>query len=558
MTSLATHDSFAPPRVEMLIVGAGITGLYQLYRALEAGLSAVLLEAGDGVGGTWFWNRYPEARFDSESYTYAYLFSKELYDEWRWSEHFAGQPEIERYLNHVADRFDLRRHIRLGTRVTSAVFDEKSGSYTVQGSDGTSYQARYLVAATGVLSVPYYPAVLGREDFTGESYHTGLWPTTPVDFKGKRVAVIGTGSSGGQIIPAIADEVASLTVYQRSPNWCTPLNNRPITEEEQQELRANFEAIKQTLDTSLSGFLHQPYDRASTDDSVEDRQAFYEKLWNSPGFSKMTANYSDFFTNPDLRKEFSDFIAGKIRRIVEDPATADKLIPKSHIYAQKRPPYATGFYEAFNKPNVKLVSLKETPIQKVTAKGIETEDGFQEFDVIVWATGFDFARALQRMGIRGNNGVALEDAWKDGPHTFMGIQAAGFPNLFFPGGPHGAAANNPRYNGDQVDFTMELLAYMREHGQNVVEPSRAAEDEWSNMVSAMAAYSPFSPEHSYYFGSNIPGKPRTFLINPAGRGVLFDVMTKSRSSQFSTFTMSQSGHDGNDDKVAQRTGEYTL
>ena len=554
MTTSAVQNASTPTRVDMLIVGAGITGLYQLYRALEAGLSAVLLEAGSGIGGTWFWNRYPEARFDWESYTYAYLFSRELFDDWRWSEHFAAQPEIEAYLNHVADRFELRRHVRLDARVTSAVFDEQSGTYTVQAGDGSTHVARYLVAATGVLSVPFYPNVAGREDFAGESYHTGLWPATPVDFKGKRVAVIGTGSSGVQIVPAIADQVASVTVYQRSPNWCTPLNNRPITEQEQQELRANFESIKQTLDTSLSGFLHQPHDRASTDDSFEERQAFYEKLWNSPGFSKMTANYTDFFTKAELRMEFSEFIAGKIHSIVKDPTTADKLIPKDHIYAQKRPPYATGFYEAFNKPNVRLVSLMETPIRKVTAKGIETTDGFEEFDIIVWATGFDFARALQRMGIRGRNGVLLEDAWRDGPSTFLGIQAAGFPNLFFPGGPHGAAANNPRYNGDQVDFTMELLAYLREHGYDVIEPSQAAEDEWSNTVNAIASHSPFSPEHSYYFGANIPGKPRKFLLNPAGRGMLFDVMAKSRNGQFNTFAMS-SGYDRENEEVMQRIGE---
>ncbi|XAH22385.1 NAD(P)/FAD-dependent oxidoreductase [Xylophilus sp. GW821-FHT01B05] len=532
------QGSSDPTQVDMLIVGAGITGLYQLYRALDAGMTAVLLEAGDGVGGTWFWNRYPEARFDSESYTYAYLFSKELYDEWRWSEHFAAQPEIERYLNHVADKFELRRHIRPGARVTSAVFDEKSGTYIVQASDGKTRIARYLVAATGVLSVPFYPDVPGHKEFAGESYHTGLWPSAPVDFKGKRVAVIGSGSSGVQIVPAIADEVASLTVYQRSANWVTPLNNRPISEEEQQELRANYESIKRTLDTSLSGFLHQSHDRASTDDTQEQRLAFFEKLWNRPGFSKLTTNYSDFFTNRELRKEFSEFIAGKIRTLVKDPATADKLIPKDHIYAEKRPPYATGFYEAFNKPNIKLVSLKEAPIVRLTEKGIETSAGLEEFDIIVWATGFDFARALQRMGIRGRNGVALEEAWKDGPSTFLGLQAAGFPNLFFPGGPHGAAANNPRYNGDQVDFTMELLAHMREHGLHVVEPSQAAEDEWNNMISAMAAYSPFSPEHSYYYGSNVPGKPRKLLLNPAGRGVLFHLMGKSRAAQFATFTMS--------------------
>jgi cation diffusion facilitator CzcD-associated flavoprotein CzcO len=546
MEKTSLQSTSSPITVDMLIVGAGITGLYQLYRARQAGLKAILLEAGEGVGGTWFWNRYPEARFDSESYTYAYLFSRELYNEWHWSEHFAGQPEVERYLNHVADRFDLRRDIRLGAKVTSAVFDEQSGSYAVSAGDGSRYIARYLVAATGVLSVPFFPSVPGREDFVGDSYHTGLWPSTPVDFKGKRVAIIGTGSSGVQLIPAIAGDVASVTVYQRSPNWCTPLNNAPISQEQQIELRSNFETIKHTLDTAISGFLHEPYAHASTEHSKEERTAFFEKLWNSPGFSKMTSNYSDFFTNRGLREEFSQFIAGKIRAIVKDPNTADKLIPKDHIYAEKRPPYATGFYEAFNNPKVKLVSLEETPILRVTADGIETAEGVEQFDIIVWATGFDFARALQRMGIRGRGGVALEDAWKDGPSTFLGIQAAGFPNLFFPGGPHGAAANNPRYNGDQVDFTMELLAHAGERGFDIIEPTPEAEDEWSNIMNAMAVYSPFSPEHSYYFGANIPGKPRKFLLNPAGRGLLFDVMGKSRQAGFASFSMSSAaaGHPG--------------
>ena len=262
-----------PPEsaVDVLVIGAGITGIYQLYRAREAGFSTLLLEAGDGVGGTWFWNRYPGARFDSESYTYAYLFSKELFDEWEWQEHFAQQPETERYLNHVVDRFDLRRHMRFGATVRSAVYDESSGEWTVVVDDGTELRTRFLIAATGVLSVPYFPDVPGREDFLGESHHTGRWPATPVDFAGKRVAVVGTGSSGVQLIPSIAGEVASLTVYQRTANWCTPLNNAPITPDEQAQLRADFEAIRETLNTSASGFLHTPHDRATFDDSKEER-----------------------------------------------------------------------------------------------------------------------------------------------------------------------------------------------------------------------------------------------------------------------------------------------
>lgn len=540
MTNAVSESTSASGPLDMLIVGAGITGLYQLYRARQAGLKAVILEAGDGVGGTWYWNRYPQARFDSESYTYAYLFSKELFEEWRWTEHFAGQPEIERYLNHVADKFNLRDGIVLGQRVVSAVFDEASGTYTVTTDGGKAYVTRYLVAAVGVLSVPFFPDIPGRSEFKGESYHTGLWPATPVDFKGKRVAVIGTGSSGVQIVPALAtaNEVASVTVYQRAPEWVTPLNNAPISEAEQAELRANFDRIKQTLDTSLSGFLHEPCPRASTEFTKEERHVFFDKLWNSPGFSKMTANYADFFTNREIRAEFSDFIASKVRTIIKDPATAENLIPKDHIYAERRPPFATGFYEAFNNPKVKLVPLRETPITRITAAGVETSAGVQEVDIIIWATGYDFARALQRMGIQGRAGIALADAWKDGPNTFLGLQAAGFPNLFFPGGPHGAAANNPRYNGDQVAFIMELLAFAKARGKEIIEPSEGAEEEWTEMIRIMSAYAPFSPEHSYYYGSNVPGKPRKFLLNPAGRGALFEQMGKCRAEQFKSFLLS--------------------
>src|SRR3984957_3082703 len=346
--------------VDVLVVGGGITGIYQLYLAREAGFPVQLLEAGHGVGGTWYWNRYPGARFDSESYTYAYLFSRELFDDWKWQEHFAEQPEIERYLNHVVDRFDLRRHIRLGARVTSAVYDDSSGEWTVVTSDGTARRTRFLVTATGVLSVPYFPDVPGREDFEGESYHTGLWPLQPVDFAGKRVAVVGTGSSGVQVIPAIAGEVASLTVYQRTANWCTPLNNAPITAEEQAQLREDFEAIRETLNTSPSGFLHPVLDRKTFDDPNEARLAFFEKMWTSKGFSKLTSNYVDLTVDHAANALWCDFIAAKVRDIVEDPETAERLIPKDHRFAEKRPPFVTGYYETYNNPHVSLVDLKET------------------------------------------------------------------------------------------------------------------------------------------------------------------------------------------------------
>ena len=531
------------PEVDVLVIGAGITGIYQLYRAREAGFSALLLEAGAGVGGTWFWNRYPGAQFDSESYTYAYLFSEELFDEWEWQEHFAHQPEIERYLNHVVDRFDLRRDVRLNSRVTSAVFDESAEKWTVSiGALDADYRARFLIATTGVLSVPYIPDVPGREDYSGEQYHTGQWPASPVEFAGKRVAVVGTGSSGVQIVPVIADEVASLTVFQRSANWCTPLNNRPITPAEQQQLRADFETLRQTVNTSIHGFHHPPHDRASSDDSPEERRVFFERMWNSPGFTKMTSNYTDLLLDRDANAAWCDFLAGKIRSIVDDPDTAEKLIPKER-FGDKRPPYVTGYYESFNLPNVSLVDLGETPIVRMTTDGIETSDRHvREFDIVVWATGFDFGTgALARMGIRGRNGVALEDYWGDGPRTFLGVQCAGFPNLFFPGGPHAAAGNNPRYNSDQVDFVTDTLVFLRERGYDTIEVDDGAEESWTNMVNAGGAKAVFGGQSSYFFGANIPGKPRRYLLNAGGRPALFATIRDVVESDYKAFRLSRSG-----------------
>jgi cation diffusion facilitator CzcD-associated flavoprotein CzcO len=512
--------------VDVVIVGAGITGIYQLYLALESGFSALLLEAGDGVGGTWYWNRYPEARFDSESYTYAYIFSKELFEEWDWQQHFSPQPEVEMYLNHVVDKFALRPHMRFGAKVSSAAYHDGSATWTVRASDGSESRARVLIAATGVLSVPYFPDVSGREDFLGVQVHTGLWPSEPVDLANKRVAVVGTGSSGVQIIPAIADEVASLTVYQRSANWCTPLNNRPITPEEQAKLKVGFEELRDTLIRSRSGFLHLPHDRATFDDSREERLAYYEKLWNSPGFAKFSSNYTDMLTNEAANAEWCEFIADKIRSIVKDPGTAEQLIPKNHGYGGKRPPFVTGYYESFNKENVRLVDLKATPIVRVTESGIETTEGLEEFDVIVWASGFDFGTgALNRMGIRGRDGRRLEEYWADGPHTYLGLMCHGFPNFYFPGGPHGSAGNNPRYSGDQSEFINDLLVYQRTHGYMRVEVPKALEKEWTVMVDTEAEKSGFGKQ-SYFYGLNIPGKPRRYLINPAGRPTLLRMMAE--------------------------------
>ncbi|MFI6361431.1 flavin-containing monooxygenase [Nocardia sp. NPDC050630] len=537
MSGSANAAGTTSDAVDVLVVGAGVTGIYQLYRARAEGFTVELLEAGDGVGGTWYWNRYPEARFDSESYTYGYLFSKELWEEWEWSERFTGQPENERYFNFVVDRFDLRRHIRFGARVIAAEFDESAGIWTVRTDDGAEHHARFLIAATGVLSVPFIPEVPGRESFGGQQHHTGRWPKTPVDFTGKRVAIIGTGSSGVQIVPAIADQVAALTVYQRTPDWCTPLNNAPLTPRERAEIKADFERIRETLNTSPSGFLHDLPSRFSTDDTAEQRQAFFEKMWNSPGFTKLTENYIDFTTNPEVNKEFCEFIANKIRGIVTDPETAEKLIPQDHIYAGRRPPFVTGYFEAYNKPNVSLVALKQTPIIRITETGIETAEGLREFDIIIWATGYDFGTgALNRLGVRGRNGLALEDYWAEGPNTYLGVATAGFPNFFFPGGPHGALGNNPRYAGDQVDCVIGALVHARDNGYEVIEVDPAAEAEWTETVNGSGS---LFLESSYFFGSNIPGKAVKQLLNPTGRPNLQRLIAELAANDYSAFILSK-------------------
>jgi cation diffusion facilitator CzcD-associated flavoprotein CzcO len=542
-----TDGSVRPgPDVDVLVVGAGITGIYQLYRAREAGFSVRLVEAGSGVGGTWFWNRYPGARFDSESYSYGYLFSRELFDEWRWQEHFAGQPETERYLNHVVDRFDLRRHIRFDAPVTAAVWDEPSGTWMVTlghgrsdgRAEGSVVRARFLVAATGVLSVPYTPDVPGRESFRGEAHHTGRWPVAPVDFADKRVAVVGTSSSGVQVVPAILDDVAALTVYQRTANWCTPLNNAPITDDEQAQLRAGFDDLCRVLNTSIHGFHHPVNGRDAFDDGESERQAFYEKMWSSPGFMKLTSNYADLLFNPAANAEWCEFIARKIRGLVDDPETAERLIPRDHRFGEKRPPFVTRYFEAFNDPKVSLVDLRETPIVRMTETGIETTDGVREHDIVVWATGFDFGTgALARMGIRGRDGRALVDHWADGPSTFLGLQTRGFPNLFFPGGPHAAAGNNPRYNGDQVDFVTDVLVHARDRQCDVIEVTAESEERWTRMVDKGAARTTFGTI-GQYVGTNIPGKPKRYLLNTGGRPKLFEVIADVVANDYQAFELS--------------------
>lgn len=523
-----TQPTAPQSETDVLVIGAGVVGIYALYRALDAGFTAQTLEAGEEVGGVWFWNRYPAARFDSESYTYGYLFSRELFTEWQWAEEFATQPEVESYLNHVVDRFSLRDRIHTGRRVVAADWDEQSARWTVSTADGATVLARWVVSATGGLSVPHYPEIEGLSSFGGEGHHTGAWPRNPIDFAEKRVAIIGNGPSGAQLLPAIVGIARSVDFYQRTATWVTPLNNAPITDEKRDWLAENFDHIAHVLSTSPSGFLHEPSGRFSTDDSAEERQAFFETMWASPGFAKLTANYFDLTTNHEVNREFCDFLATKIRAIVDDPAVADRLIPKDQLFGAKRPPFVTGYYEAFNDDSVELVSLRETPITRITPTGIDTTAGAREYDIIVYATGFDFGTgALTRMGVRGTHGFDLRSEWESGPSDFGGFSSQFLPNFFFPGGPHGAGGGNyPRYSQDQVDWIITTMRHARANGYNRFEPTAPQQTEWMEMIDELAPRSIFSAEHSHYYGANVEGKPRKFLLNPGGRAKLHEILGK--------------------------------
>jgi cation diffusion facilitator CzcD-associated flavoprotein CzcO len=419
---------------DAIIIGAGVSGLYQLYKLRELGLKVRVFETGTGVGGTWYWNRYPGARFDSESYTYGYSFSQELLEEWNWVERFAGQPETERYLNYVADKFDLRRDVQFKSRVTAAHYREETRSWDVILEDGRRYSARFLVTAIGVLSAPTMPRIPGVETFRGQSCHTHYWPKEPVSFEGKRVAVIGTGATGVQTITEVAKTVGHLTVFQRTPQWCAPLHNGKISEEEMRAIRADYPEIFARCQQTYGCFIHATDPRATHEVTQEEREAFWEKLYSEPGFGIWMGNFRDILVDREANALISDFIARKIRERVKDPVVAEKLIPKNHGFGTRRVPLESGYFEVYNQPNVRLVDITETPIERITPTGIKTGDAEYEFDVIIYATGFDaITGSFDRIDIRGVDGVSLKEKWKDGPQTFLGHCQLSGPKAPFSG-----------------------------------------------------------------------------------------------------------------------------
>ncbi|MCH9675390.1 MAG: NAD(P)/FAD-dependent oxidoreductase [Gammaproteobacteria bacterium] len=512
-------DKTHPPLdFDALIIGAGMSGMYQLYRLRELGLRVRVLEAGTGVGGTWYWNRYPGARFDSESWSYGYSFSKELLDEWDWSEHFSGQPEIERYCNLVADKFDLRRDIQFSTRVSTAHYQD-DGYWAVGVEGGKTYTARFLITAIGLLSAPTMPRFEGINDFQGKWSHTGLWPKEGIELEGKRVAVIGTGASGVQAIQEIAKVAKHLTVFQRRPNWCTPLHNRPIPKEEMDDIRSRYPEIFQRCLETAACFVHTVDPRGTFEVTDAQRKAFWNELYAGQGFGIWQGNFRDMLVDREANRLMSEFVAEKIRQRVDDPKTAEMLIPKDHGFGTRRVPQETNYYEVYNRPNVDLVSMLDTPIERITKTGLRTSAQDYEFDVIVYATGFDAVTGtFDRIDIRGQAGESLKDKWQGGPRTFVGVMVDRFPNMFMIMGPHAALGNNPRSIEYNVEWTARLIKHMAEHDHRIAHARAESVAEWAAFVEGKAEGLLANEIDSWMTGvnMNVEGKQTRTIVRYSG------------------------------------------
>jgi len=485
-----THAAIRPD-YDALVIGGGITGIYQVHLLARAGMSVLGVEAAEDVGGTWFWNRYPGCRLDTESYAYGYFALNGIIPDWTWSETFAGQPEMLRYVNTAADAMDVRKHYRFKTKVDAAHFQEAGGFWKVTLSDSEVVTCRFLISATGPLSATLMPDIPGIETFEGESFHSSRWPVDGdgkpmrTDFTGKRVGVIGTGATGVQIIPIAAETADELYVFQRNPNWCTPLGNSPLSGEEMELIRVRFPAILDYVKTTDTAFPYHRDRRKGSEVPAEERQAFFEGLYNQPGYGIWLSGFRDLLLSKESNKYLADFVADKIRQRVHDPQVAETLIPTNHAFGAKRVPMETDYYETYNRPNVHLVDVKASPIERITPTGIETADGSYGLDVIVYATGFDgVTGSLDRIDIRGRNGASLKEAWAEGPSTYLGLQARGFPNFFTLVGPHNGSAfcNIGVCGALQAEWVTNMIAYMDQRGLVLSEPEKAAEDAWTESI----------------------------------------------------------------------------
>jgi cyclohexanone monooxygenase len=505
--------------VDAIVVGAGFGGLYQLYKLRELGLNVQGFEAGADVGGTWYWNRYPGARCDIPSLFYSYTWSEELQSEWRWTEKYAAQPEILRYANHVADRFALRPLIAFDTRVLTATFDEGQSLWRVTTDRGDTMAARYLIMASGCLSTPRKPPIPGVDDFAGPTYHTGAWPHEGVDFTGQRVAVIGTGSSGIQSIPQIAAQADQVTVFQRTPNFSIPARNTPLTDADLEAFKAMYPQYMAMIKGPGMGFGGGSAELPIPDDEAQAKR--YEELWAIGGAGFLAA-WGNLLTSIEVNDRAAGFVRDKISQTVSDPATAKALSPRDHPLGTKRICVDTGYYETYNRPNVTLVNLRETPIEAIEAHAVRTSAATYEVDALVFATGFDaMTGALLAIDIKGLGGADFRAAWAEGPKAYLGLAVAGFPNLFLITGPGSPSVLSNMINSieQHVEWISDCIAYMREHGFTRIAAEPAAQEDWVAHVARVADKTLFPRAASWYMGANIPGKPRVFMpyIGPGYR-----------------------------------------
>lgn len=531
------------PNPDVAVVGAGFSGLYLIHRLRKMGLTVQVLEAGSDVGGTWYWNRYPGARCDSDSIYYSYSFDKNLEQEWTWSERFSPQPEILEYLQHVADRFALRSDIAFEQRVKSATFDEKHNFWTLVTESGDEVTCRFLVMATGCLSAPNQPVIKGAEHFAGEVYHTGQWPHEPVSFEGRAVGVIGTGSSAIQSIPEIAKQADKTTVFQRTPNFSVPARNAPLTAEFVDEVKSNYGSLRNDARWSPAGIPYPGTGKSALEFTPEERQKILDAAWNVGGAQVLSA-FTDVSINPEANAIVTDFVHQKIRETVHDPEVAEKLLPRNHPIGTKRICVDTDYYATFNRDNVTLVDVKADPIAEITENGLKTESGkHYKFDALVYATGFDaMTGALMRIDIKGQGGRSLKDKWANGPKTFMGLASEGFPNMFMITGPGSPSvlSNMTTSIEQHVELVTDFIKHLSEQGLDRVEASGKAEENWVQHVNDVAEETLYPQANSWYIGANVPGKPHVFLPYIGGVGHYRQLCEDMVAKGYEGFLMSRS------------------
>ena len=545
MTATATRSNgsngvHATSKLDAVVIGAGVAGLYQLFRLREQGLNVRAIDAGSSVGGTWYWNRYPGARFDSEGHTYQYLFSEELYKGWSWSERFPGQPEIERWLNYVADRLDLKKDIQFETTVKSAHFDEAAQRWQVTTDKGEVIDTQFLVTCCGMLSAPHV-SFPGQETFKGKLFHTARWPKGPIELAGKRVGVVGNGATGIQVIQSIAGEVGHLKVFIRTPQYIIPMKNPKWDAADAEAYKSKFKFLTERLPKTFTGFEFD-FEHAWADLTPQQRRQVVEDCWNDGSLKLWVSSFAELFFDESVNAEITEFVRAKMRERIKDPKLCEQLIPSDYGFGTHRVPLESNFLEAFHRPNVEIVSVKDNPIARITPEGIQTADGTaHEFDVIILATGFDAGTgALTRIDIRGRDGRSLKEDWGRDIRTTMGLQVHGYPNLFttaVPLAPSAALCNMTTCLQQQVEWIDDCIKYMRGNNLNVIEPSRDIEDQWVAHHDETANATLIAKTNSWYLGSNVEGKPRRVLSYCGGVGTYRQKCDEVAASGYRGFAM---------------------